>query len=225
MKVKNWLFKSYEMVIYFSNIKDFAYTRNHFLHTTLDYGNFWARSWTWKEAEFYVPNIENISYIYNIVDKIYTLPTDKRQHLSSLDSLTYSTHSTITQTDNTPHSHIDNIIKKLLDTKWIKQAITVKNNDIQRIAEHEEDRNHGIYEVIRRKNVICITHDDKFRHADSDIVLSYGQKVIFPAVPFHEIQANNVVSGSPSSLVHRHLSKLFPEKLDELDATILIGFE
>jgi hypothetical protein len=70
-----------------------------------------------------------------------------------------------------------------------------------------------------------VTHDDNFRHADSDIVLSYGQKVIFPAVPFHEIQANNVVSGSPSSLVHRHLSKLFPEKLDELDATILIGFE
>ena len=73
----------------------------------------------------------------------------------------------------------------------------------------EEDRNHGVFEALRRKFTFSVLHGDGFRLPDAPIVHAAGGRVIFPPVPFHEIERENAISGSPSTLVHKELLNYF----------------
>jgi hypothetical protein len=39
------------------------------------------------------------------------------------------------------------------------------------IFEHEQEKNHGVHEAIRRQVVFAVTHDSTFREPDEAIVL------------------------------------------------------
>lgn len=93
--------------------------------------------------------------------------------------------------------------------------------DRKYIFEHEEDRNHGVHEALRKQVLFAATHDSTLRDPDEAIVLQSGEKVIFPSVKFHEIQRPSVISSSPGLTVHEYLVPKFQD-FDDYDATLLI---
>jgi hypothetical protein len=95
----------------------------------------------------------------------------------------------------------------------------------QYISDHEEMKNHGVHEVLRRDHVICVVHNSSFRPPVSSLVRKNASgEVFFPGVPFPEVEGENVISGSPSRSIHTYLTPFFPY-IDENDATILIGWD
>jgi hypothetical protein len=123
----------------------------------------------------------------------------------------------------------DEIIAKekqnLLSIQWIKEVYLLTDEDRKFIFSKEEERNHGVYESIKRNVVFCATHDSSFRDPDNAIVLKIWNKAIFPAVSFSEVRQKNTVSSSPWLEVHNYLIKKLNNYNDKEDATLLIGFD
>lgn len=215
MTVQSGLRSNYEMSIYWSNVKDFAYTRNHILHKMLDYGNLRIRSWTNKESEFYASELPDIWNIYKILNYLYV-----HKDRANISFLPNNLNNKINNIDLQ-----DSVLQKLLKVKWITNWIVLTQADREYIWNHEEERNHGVFECISKKYLICVLHDDNFRNPDADIVVTYHDKVIFPAVPFHEVELNSTISSSPSVLVHNYLCEKFDFYVPENYASILIWFD
>lgn len=221
ISVRNWFFSKFDMSLHFSNIKDTAYAKNNILHFAFDYGTFFARSAAWAQWDFEAPNLPNVERIYKYVNFALSLNEIERQNLTVVNDQIVTNHY---KNQKSPKEIIDREIKVLLSIKWIKEVIALSEIDRQFIFEHEEDRNHWIYETLKRDVVLCFTHDDAFRDADAPIVLNRWSKVIFPPVSFHEVEEKNVVSSSPGLEVHNYLCKYF-KNLDKDDATVLVWFD
>ena len=225
LKVRNWIFSKYHMSIYYENIKDIAYSKNHLFHYILNYWTFFARSSPWSNWDFIIKNIPKVENIYKIVNYLHALPKEKRELLEYLD---INSKEKNIDTKIWNNESMEDIIKKektnLLLIKWLKEVILLDDNDKKYIFENEEDVNHWIHETIRKKIVFCFTHDSNFRDADSQIVLKLWKKVIFPAISFHEINRASVVSSSPWVEIHNYLLPKF-ENLDKDDATVLVWFD
>lgn len=217
MKVRNGLFSKYHMSIYFKNIKDIAYSKNHFLHYLLDYWTFFARSSAWANWDFMAINLPKIESVYKYVNNLYILSEEWRNLVNSINEVNNNNSE---KKEDTIQKEINNLLK----VKWIKEVIILSDGDKKYIFENEEERNHWVYESIKRNVTLCITHNSEFRDADSYIVMQMWKKVIFPVVGFHEVKRNNVVSGSPSLNVHNYLISKF-KKVDLNDATVLIWFD
>jgi len=215
--VRNGLFSSYSMSIYFENIRDLAYSKNNLLHYIFNYWTFFARSSAGSDWDFIVNCIPNIQEVYKIINSIHILPIKKRELLISLK-------------ENKQKSKLskEEIIQaeknKLLNIKWINNLIILDDNDKKYIFENEEDRNHWVFETIRKSVVFCFTHDSNFREADAPIVLKLWNKVIFPAVSFHEINMSSTVSSSPWVKIHNYLSSKF-QNIAKDEATVLVWFD
>jgi len=118
---------------------------------------------------------------------------------------------------------LNQIITKLSETQGLANLKLLTDSQKKKIEEIEEPRNLGVREAIQRDFTILVTHDSTFRPPKSKEVIHEGGQVIFPPVPFPEVEAKNVVSSSPSEQVHNFLVKEFELKLTE-EATLLIGF-
>jgi len=215
--VRNWIFSKYSMSIYFENIRDIAYSKNNLFHYIFNYWTFFARSSAWVEWDFMITRVPNIAKVYKIVNKIHMLPSEQRNKLSSLWN-----NSEIKK--ESKQDIIKAEYEKIMSIKWIKEVVLLSDNDRKYLFENEEDRNHWVFETIRKEIVFCFIHDSSFRNADAPIVLKLWTKVIFPAVSFHEITRSSTVSSSPWIETHKYLSKKF-EKISENDATVLVGFD
>jgi len=112
----------------------------------------------------------------------------------------------------------------LLWIQWIKEVIQLTDTDRKYIFDNEEDRNHWVYECLRRQVLFTATHDDTLRDPDEAIVMKSWEKVVFPVVDFHEIQRLKVSSSSPGLKVHDYLEPKFQD-FDEHDATLIIWFD
>jgi len=112
----------------------------------------------------------------------------------------------------------------LLSIQGIKEVVLLEGKDRRYIFEHEEERNHGVFECLRRQVLFAVTHDSTFRKPDEPIVMKAGEKVIFPVIEFHEIKRKKVSSSSPWLRVHNYLVPKFQD-FDEYDATLLIWFD
>ncbi len=214
INVRNWIFSQYSMWIYFDQIKDMAYSKNHFLHYLFNYWVLFVRSSAWSDWNFIVDDIPNIEEIYKKVSHLYALWNDRKN----------------IEKENKSEKKLskDEIIKNakniLLNIPGIKEVEILDNADKKFIFENEEDKNHWVYECIKRQITFVATHDSTFRNADAPIVLKLWSKVIFPPVSFHEIKEKNTISSSPWVEVHNYLSKKF-KNLDTYDATLLIWFD
>lgn len=215
INVRNWLFSQYSMWIHFDQIKDMAYSKNHFLHYFLNYWVLFVRSSAWSDWNFIVDDIPNIEEVYKKVSHLYALWNDRK----------------IIEKENKSEKKLskEEIIKNakniLLNIQWIKEVEILDNTDKKFIFETEEDKNHWVYECIKRQVTFVATHDSSFRNADAPIVLKLGNKVIFPPVSFHEIKEKNTVSSSPWIEVHNYLVKNKLKNIWEFDATLLIWFD
>lgn len=209
------------MSIYYKNIRDLAYSRNNILHYFFNYWIFFARSSAWAEWDFEVPYIPDVEKVYKIINALYLLPDEKRRYVRTLEDI---------KSFNGPDV-LENIAaviemekQNLLSIQWIKEVVLLNDEDRRYIFEHEEEKNHGVYECIKRRVLFSATHDSTFRNPDAPIVLKLWNKVIFPAVNFHEITRPSTVSSSPWIDIHNFLSQKFTH-LDQYDATLLIGFD
>lgn len=219
IRARSWLFSRYNMSIYYDNIKDIAYSKNNVFHYMLNYWTFFARSSAWAWWDFEATNVPDIAKVYKIINYLYILPEDDRKKLESIDKIL----NTKENIKSSKEEIIETQKNKLLWIKWIKEVTLLEDTDKKYIFENEEDRNHWIYETIRKKVVFCFTHDSDFRDADAPIVLKLWNKTIFPATNFHEIEFSSTTAGSPWLKVHKYLSKKY-FNLAENDATVLVGF-
>gem|GEM_PF-961466 len=73
MDVRNGLFSRFTMNIYFNQIKDFAYSKNHLFHYVFHYGMLFVRSSAGSDGNFIVPDIPNIEQVYKIINYLYTI--------------------------------------------------------------------------------------------------------------------------------------------------------
>ncbi len=226
MKVRNWIFSKFHMNIYFKNIIDLAYSKNNFIHYVFDCGTFFARSSAWSSWDFEAYFIPEIEKIYKIVNNIYLLSEEKREVLNNIDSID-DIKLDVVKIPKKKETLEEIIVKEkqvLLSIQWIKEVVLLTDKDKVFIFENEEDRNHGVYESLRKKVLFALTHDSTFRNPDEAIVYKKWEKVIFPTVKFHEIKRSWVVSSSPWMKVHEYLKPKF-SNLDEYYATILVGFD
>jgi len=225
IKVRNGIFSKFHMNIFYKNIRDMAYSKNNIFHYIFDYGTFFARSSAWADGDFEAKYIPKVEKIYKIINYLFLLDPKERQAITSLSQLEESKEEEMPIKKKETK---EDIIKKesiiLKNIPWIKEVIALSNEDRRYIFENEEDKNHGVYDALKKNILLCITHDENLRQPDNAIVHKIGKKVIFPSVNFHEIKRKNVVSSSPWIDIHNYLIKKFTN-VDEQDATILIGFD
>ena len=213
MNVRNGFFSKYDMSIHLKQIKDIAYSKNHFFHYFFWYGNLFIRSSAGAEGNFIVWDIPNIQKVYDQINYLYTL-WEERKNISNNNNNNFLSKEDI----------IKKVEKDLLDIDWIKEIKLLNDEEKKFIFTNEEDRNHWVYECIKRDITFVATHDSSFRDADNPIVFKLWKKVIFPAVSFHEVKQKNTVSSSPWIEVHNFLIKDF-KNIQKDDATLLIWFD
>ena len=119
---------------------------------------------------------------------------------------------------------VDEIIKVLENTKGLGNVRLLYQKQKQLLLKMEDRNNHGVMECLKREFTIALTHDSTFREPAGKIVLNKDGKVILPAVPFPEVKAKDVVSSSPSTIVHDVIVKELKLNLNDEEATLLIGF-
>lgn len=230
IKVRNGLFSKYHISLYYKNIKDIAYSKNNILHYFLDCGTFFARSSAGSVGDFEGPWLPEVEKIYKYVNNIYLLDDAQREALTTLEigDLSESSDVGVSTKDMTQQDTFEEITRKeksvLLSIQGIKEVVLLDNADRGYIFEHEEERNHGVYECLKKKVLFAMTHDNTFRNPDEAIVFQKGKKVIFPTVGFHEIKRSGVISSSPGLIIHTFLSSKF-QHLAPDDATLLVGFD
>ena len=118
---------------------------------------------------------------------------------------------------------VQRIINDLKKLSGLHNFIILDDKDINIIRKLEEKRNRAVLEAIRRTHVIAFTHESSFRKPVGKIVVKQKNKIIFPPVPFPEVKAKNVVSGSPGYTVDSYLRKKIKRKKE--DATLIVGFD
>ncbi len=213
------------MNIFYKNIRDMAYSKNNIFHYMFDYWTFFARSSAGADGDFEAKYIPKVEKIYKIINYLYLLDPKERQAITSLSQIENVKKEIIKEEEKeTKESIITKEMSVLKTIVWVKEVIALSNEDKRYIFENEEDKNHGVYDCLKRDILLCITHDEILRQPDNPIVHKLGKKVIFPSVNFHEIKRKNVVSSSPWIEIHKYLIKKF-KNVDESDATILIGFD
>jgi hypothetical protein len=217
LEVRNRIFSKYNLLAYFGQIRDFAYSRNNVFHYMFNYWTLFIRTSAAGDGSVEITRVPNIEKIYEKVNYIYNLWEFWRENLENISEKEKS--KTTSKEDLT-----EKVKSELLAIKWIKEAILLDDKDKQFIFKTEEDRNHGVYEALKRDISFAVTHNSSFRDADAPIVLKLWNKVIFPPVSFHEIKEKNTVSSSPWIEVHKYLSAKFSDLASD-DATLIIGFD
>ena len=114
------------------------------------------------------------------------------------------------------------IKKNLGKLQGIKDVYRLIKKDRDYIKTHEEIRNLGTFECLKRDYIFLVTHDSSFKDPEEPIVRIVKESIVFPAVKFSDINAKNVISASPGTKIHKYLVKRFNLKLKD-EATLLIG--
>jgi len=234
VKVRNWLFSKFHMSIHYKNIRDTAFSKNNILHYALGYWTFFARSSAWAVGDLEARSIPHIEKVYKIINALHNFTDEERKQIKHLDDVIQllSSQDRIERGITEEKEEISETLQEasekekqvLLNIQWIKEVVELSDSDRRHIFEHEEDRNHWVYECLRRQVVFAATHDSTFREPDEAIVMQAWRKVVFPVIEFHEIKRKKVSSSSPWLKVHEYLIPKF-ENLWDYDATLLIWFD
>ena len=119
-------------------------------------------------------------------------------------------------------------IQTLKQLKGLSNINILENEDREKIAKLEKPNNLGVLACLKRKLVLCAVHNSNFRGPAGDIVFETEDGVVFPAVPFPELENSgrkNVMSSSPSEKAHDFLAKKYNINTANGEATLLIGFD
>jgi len=226
-KVRNGLFSKFHMAIHYDNIRDVAFSKNNILHYITGAGTLFARSSAAAVGDFEAYWTPHVEKVYKKVNYLHNLSDEKRKQITKLSQITNPDEFRKTNATEKVETIDEAILKEkeiLLNIQWIKEVVVLSDTDRRYIFEHEEERNHGVHESLRRQVLFAATHDSTFRDPDEAIVMKAWEKVIFPVIEFHEIQRTKVSSSSPWMTVHEYLVPKFKNFWD-FDATLIIWFD
>jgi hypothetical protein len=224
LSIRNWLWSQYAMNIRYRNIRDSAVSKNSVWGYLFKYGSLFIRSSS-AEWDFRATYVPKVGKIYALVNALSRYSDDERAWFDSIEQLHDYHQKSEFWSKSISHSGIESQKNILKNMKWVTAVIEIDSLVRTWTRDHEESRNHGIHEVLRRKHILALLHNSDFRSPTSPIAMKNANgEVYFPWVAFPEITGTNVISGSPSLAVHTELVKIFPDT-DEFDATILIGWD
>ena len=118
----------------------------------------------------------------------------------------------------------EDVLQDLKKIEGLDNFFLISEKDKSAIGKVERGNNLGVFETLGRDFVLVMTHDSNFREPAGSIVLETENGFVFPGVPFPELKAKDVVSSSPSEAVHDFLVKRFGLKIENNEATLLVGF-
>lgn len=223
LSVRNGLFSQYAMNIRYRNIRDCAVSKNNILGFIFKYGTLFIRS-TSAEGDFTAYYVPKVGKVYALVNALSRYNDDERASMDSIEAL-YNFHSK-TEFPGTfsHHDLVQTNIDHVRALSGVTEVILLSPEACSDIASHEEIRNHGVHEVLRRKHIICFLHNNEFRSASGPLTQkTVTGEVYFPGVPFGEVEGKDVISASPGSAVHAYLLQFFPYAT-ESEATVLVGW-
>ena len=237
------------MSIHFKNIRDMAFSKNNILHYLLNYGTIFARSSAGAMGDLEAKHIPKVEKVYRILNALHSMEDSERKQISNIKDivkplwfskwqvkeaanwLSWSwseAENSSVDFDKKKDESLEQIIQKekniLLWIQWLKEVVLLDGTDRKNIFSLEEERNHWVFESLRKKVLFAATHDASLRDPDEAIVLKAWEKIVFPSVKFHEMDRPSVVSSSPWLAVHEYLVPKFHD-FDEYDATLLIWFD
>ena len=125
----------------------------------------------------------------------------------------------------TNYSNLQKVIDELKSTSGSTKILLLTNLDKLEFKVLEDSNNWGVKLALERRYVFVVVHDSNFRQPMGSMVLQDNNQLIFPPLPFPEIKAWNVISSSPSAVLHKHIINRFDLDLTNEDATLIIGFD
>ncbi len=220
--VRNGIFSQYSMNIRHRNIRDCACSKNNMFSYLFKYGTLFCRS-SGTDGDFSATFVPKVGKVYALINALSRYSDDDREGIKSIEAL-HSHHITKEFPLQWEESSIEANTQTLLSLGWITGVVTLTDLDKKYILNHEEPRNHGVFETLKYKQVLCFTHDHNFREASGTLSKTNARgEVSFPGVPFPEVSGKDVISASPSTLIHQYLSKKF-EYITPDEATVLVGW-
>jgi hypothetical protein len=219
--VRNGIFSQYAMNIRYTNIRDCAVSKGSILSFLLKYGTLFIRSSAGDVDNFYVHHVPGVGNIYSLINILCQFSNEQRKEMKTLEDVYTSSHKTVSIEKQ---NSLEENITILSNIAGITSVIELEPRVRTALGKHEEIRNHGVHEVLRRKHVLCFLHNATFRMPSGPITATTASgEVYFPGVPFPEVQGKDVISASPGPEAHRFLSQFFPY-IETNDATVLVGW-
>ncbi|MEK6923192.1 MAG: hypothetical protein AABW84_00640 [Nanoarchaeota archaeon] len=120
---------------------------------------------------------------------------------------------------------VQKIIAELKSITGLTHVFLLNDIDKLEFKILEDTNNLGVRLSLDRKYSLVVVHDSRFRSPRGSMVLDDAGKLIFPPLPFPEINAWNVTSSSPSVVLHNHLINIFGLNLADDEATLIVGFD
>ncbi len=120
---------------------------------------------------------------------------------------------------------IRNIKEDLKKIQGLKVLEVLNDGFKDRIMNLEEANNHGVFESLKKRHTLLLSHDSSFRDPTQEIVKHEKGKISFPGISFPEINADNVISSSPGFKMHKELIDSLKLSLKPEEATLLVGFD
>mgnify|MGYP001608487405 FL=1 len=119
---------------------------------------------------------------------------------------------------------VRDIIASLSQVRGLSNITLLKDEDKDIIRNLEDEENEGVFSCLDKQFTLVLIHNSDFRTPEGEIVRKENGKIIFPPIPFSEVNAKNVVSSSPNKDTHEFLIKQYDFTIID-EATLLIGFD
>jgi hypothetical protein len=221
LSIRNGIFSQYAMNIRYRNIRDCAVSKNSMLGFFLKYGTLFIRS-TSADGDFIAHHVPKVGKVYALVNALSRYTDDERADIESIEELhNYHTKKEFSGKIEQKDPVSENLLR-IQNMPGVLEVLSLDSATRSLIATHEELRNHGVHEVLRRTHILCLLHDATFRPPAGPITATnHAGEVYFPGVPFPEVVGSDRISASPGHAVHTLLRKFFPYAT-ETDATVLV---
>lgn len=120
---------------------------------------------------------------------------------------------------------MESVINLLKGVKGLVKVFSLEAAHKEELLKKELEENHGIRECLSKKQVLVLVHDSSFRDPAGPLVKIYEDTVVFPSVPFPELDHVRAISASPSKNAHEFLMKTYNLEENDEYATIIVGFD
>ena len=120
---------------------------------------------------------------------------------------------------------VESALEVLETVNGLYNFIILNGNDRKEILLLENSWNFGIKECLTKDIVVLAIHNSLFETPKEVFKIQKDKKVTLLPVNFHYLEDMNAVSGSPSLKVHDYLIKKYDLKLNDEEATLLVGFD
>lgn len=113
----------------------------------------------------------------------------------------------------------------LQEIKGLDNIVILDRKDIKLIKNTEIKNNIGVFDCLKKKNILFVTHDERFREPQENLVIEEKGKLIFPSIKFIELSKIKAISSSPSVKLHKSLIKHLKLKIKKNEASMIIAFD